>query len=106
MKNRGRAKVHQTMVLNWLRKICRWPETTMMTRADFERLLETVPASNNHRERTDGPPNREPEAPAPGRQHRVDEEPRRDTARAQGVQERGRVPPKPAAALLLTERCH
>ena len=47
MKSRGRATVRRTMTLNWLRKICRWPETTEMTRADFERLLDTVPPSNS-----------------------------------------------------------
>ena len=46
MKSRGRTKVQRTMVLNWLRKICAWPNTTEMTRADFERLLETAPPSN------------------------------------------------------------
>ena len=46
MRSRGRTKVQSTMVMNWLRKICRWPDTTKMTRADFERLLETVPPSN------------------------------------------------------------
>ena len=30
MKSRGRTKVQRTMVLNWLRKICAWPNTTEM----------------------------------------------------------------------------
>ncbi len=46
MNSRGRTKVQRTTVLNWLRKICGWPNTTEMTRADFERLLKTVPPSN------------------------------------------------------------
>ena len=54
MKSRGRTKVHQTMVINWLRKICGWPATTKMTRADFERLLETVPSEQHRRARKDG----------------------------------------------------
>ena len=39
----NRAKVQSTMFINWLKKICGWPATTKITRADFERLLETVP---------------------------------------------------------------
>ena len=49
MKSRERAKVHQTMGLNWLRKTCRWPGTTGSAAVDGHGPLA-------HRERTDGPP--------------------------------------------------